>query len=255
MKGDRQTPDYHPEGRRLSTHTLLLLEQLERPSETLALRLSTARRRQADVCAPGGAADHVLRPHRAGRRNGRGHSQTAEAQPSGWERVAYLVRNHLRQVQAPQMRLSTLKRFSREDGIDELLELARIDAVSSNGDLQYYRFCKERVSELKDEEIRPQPLLRGGDLIALDYTGTELRRHSSSGGRRTAWRRPHQPRRSARVVGAKFRNRGWGMKKAPTYQVVGQCRAALRRRRKSYWQGVVYGRCRCCRYGPRQDSA
>ena len=27
------------------------------------------------------------------------------------DRVAYLVRNHLRHVQAPQMRLSTLKRF------------------------------------------------------------------------------------------------------------------------------------------------
>ena len=59
--------------------------------------------------------------------------------------MAYLVRNHLRHVQAPKMRLSTLKRFLREDGIDELLELARIDALSSNGDLQYYRFCKERM--------------------------------------------------------------------------------------------------------------
>ena len=35
-----------------------------------------------------------------------------------WERVAYLVRNHLRHTQAPKMRLSTLKRFLREDGID-----------------------------------------------------------------------------------------------------------------------------------------
>jgi poly(A) polymerase len=86
-----------------------------------------------------------------------------------WERVAYLVRNHLRHVQAPQMRLSTLKRFLREDGIDELLELARIDALSSNGDLQYYRFCKERLVELKDEEIRPEPLLRGGDLIEMGF--------------------------------------------------------------------------------------
>jgi poly(A) polymerase len=86
-----------------------------------------------------------------------------------WERVAYLVRNHLRHVQAPQMRLSTLKKFLREDGVDELLELARIDALSSNGDLQSYRFCKERLAELKEDEIRPEPLLRGGDLIALGF--------------------------------------------------------------------------------------
>jgi poly(A) polymerase len=84
-----------------------------------------------------------------------------------WERVAYLVRNHLRHVQAPQMRVSTLKRFLREDGIVELLELARIDALSSNGDLSYYRFCKQRLAELKEEEIRPKPLIGGDDLIAL----------------------------------------------------------------------------------------
>jgi hypothetical protein len=36
--------------------------------------------------------------------------------------------------------------------------------------LQYYRFCKERLAELKDEEIRPAPLVRGGDLIALGLT-------------------------------------------------------------------------------------
>jgi poly(A) polymerase len=63
--------------------------------------------------------------------------------------------------------VSTLKRFLREDGIVELLELARIDALSSNGDLSYYRFCKQRLVELTEEEIRPKPLIRGDDLIAL----------------------------------------------------------------------------------------
>src|SRR6185369_2054590 len=67
------------------------------------------------------------------------------------ERVAYLVRNHLRHVQAPQMRLSTLKRFLREDGIEDLLELARLDALASNGNLQYYQFCKERLATLDEK--------------------------------------------------------------------------------------------------------
>jgi hypothetical protein len=89
---------------------------------------------------------------------------------SVWERVGYLVRNHLRHVQAPQMRLSTLKRFLREDGIDELLELARIDALSSNGDLRYYRFCQERRAALDENEIHPAALVRGGDLIDLGFT-------------------------------------------------------------------------------------
>jgi hypothetical protein len=86
-----------------------------------------------------------------------------------WERVAYLVKNHLRHTQAPKMRLSTLKRFLREEGIDELLELARIDALSSSGDLQYYHFCQERRAQMQEEEIRPEPLLRGTDLIEMGY--------------------------------------------------------------------------------------
>jgi poly(A) polymerase len=86
------------------------------------------------------------------------------------DRVAYLVRNHLRHVQAPQMRLSTLKRFLREDGIEELLELTRLDALASNGDLQYYQFCKTRLAELDEKEIRPTALVRGDDLIGLGFT-------------------------------------------------------------------------------------
>ena len=87
-----------------------------------------------------------------------------------WERVVYLVRNHLRHTQAPKMRLSTLKRFLGEEGIDELLELTRIDALSANGDLQYYQFCKQTLAELKEEEIHPKPLLGGRDLIAMGLT-------------------------------------------------------------------------------------
>jgi len=169
MKGIAQTPDFHPEGD-VFTHTLLLLSHLTSGvTETLAYGCLLH-----DVAKPicirqdgeritfyghteQGAeiAEEILKRLKRGR--------------AVWERVSYLVRNHLRQVQAPQMRLSTLKRFLREDGIEELLELARIDALSSNGDLSYYRFCQERRSELKEDEIRPEPLLRGGDLIALGF--------------------------------------------------------------------------------------
>ena len=169
MKGTPQSPDYHPEGD-VFQHTMLLLRHLEAPSETLAYG-----------CLLHDVAKPLCVRQEAQRITFYGHTERgaeiAEAilkrlkrSRTVRDRVAYLVRNHLRLVQAPKMRLSTLKRFLREDGIDELLELARIDALSSNGDLQYYRFCKERMGELKDDEIRPQPLLRGGDLIAIGLT-------------------------------------------------------------------------------------
>jgi poly(A) polymerase len=169
LKGTPQTPDYHPEGD-VFQHTMLLLGHLDAPSETLAYG-----------CLLHDVAKPICLRQEAHRITFYGHTERGAAMAEEilkrlkrsrdvWERVAYLVRNHLRHVQAPRMRLNTLKRFLREDGIAELLELARIDALSSNGDLQYYRFCKDRLAELKDEEIRPAPLLRGGDLIAVGLT-------------------------------------------------------------------------------------
>ena len=169
MKGVAQSPDYHPEGD-VFTHTLLTLRHLDKPTETLAY----------------GSLLHDVGKPLCIRRDGdrltfyghteRGAEIAAEVlkrlkrSRATWERVAYLVHNHLRHTQAPNMRLSTLKRFLGEEGIDELLELTRIDALSSNGDLQYYQFCKQKQAELKDEEIHPAPLLRGRDLIAMGFT-------------------------------------------------------------------------------------
>ncbi len=167
LKGTPQSPDYHPEGD-VFQHTMLLLGHLDSAaSETLAYG-----------CLLHDVAKPVCLRREGQRITFYGHTERGammaeeilkrlKRSRSVWEQVAYLVRNHLRHVQAPQMRLSTLKRFLRQEGVEELLELTRIDALSSNGDLRYYRFCKERLVELKDEEIRPEPLLRGGDLIAL----------------------------------------------------------------------------------------
>jgi poly(A) polymerase len=167
LKGTPQSPDYHPEGD-VFAHTLLLLGHLApSSSETLAYG-----------CLLHDIAKPVCFRQETDRITFYGHTEVGAAMAAeilkrlkrsreSWERVAYLVRNHLRHVQAPQMRLSTLKRFLREEGIEELLELTRIDALASNGDLQYYQFCKQRLAELNEAQIRPAPLVRGTDLIAL----------------------------------------------------------------------------------------
>jgi poly(A) polymerase len=166
LKGVWQSPDYHPEGD-VFTHTMLLLDHLSAPSESLAygcllhdIAKPLCFRREGERVTFYGhtdkgaeMAEHILKRLKRSR--------------ALRERVSYLVRYHLRLVQAPNMRLSTLKRFLREEGIEELLELARIDALSSNGDLRYYEFCIERLQQLEHDEIRPAPLVRGGDLIEL----------------------------------------------------------------------------------------
>ena len=168
MKGCEQTPDYHPEGD-VYVHTLLLLENMDNPTETLAYG-----------CLLHDVAKPPCRQPVGERVTFHGHPELGadmsteilrrlKRSRAVTERVAWLVRYHLRYTQAPKMRLSTLKRFLREDGIHELLELCRIDALSSNADLGYYDFCRRKLAELGEEEVRPEPLLRGRDLIRLGY--------------------------------------------------------------------------------------
>lgn len=169
MKGVEQSPEYHPEGD-VFRHTLLALSHLSSATETLAYgcllhdiaKPVCIRREGARITFYGHTekgsemADEILKRLKRSR--------------AVRERVAYLVRNHLRHTQAPNMRLSTLKRFLGEEGIDELLELTRIDALAANGDLQYYLFCRQKLAELKQEELHPEPLLRGRDLIAMGFS-------------------------------------------------------------------------------------
>lgn len=170
MKGCEQSPDSHPEGD-VFVHTMLCLSHLRAGcSESLGFGVLLH-----DVAKPPCAE---TKPD--GRRTFYGHTrdgaQMAEAilrrlrrSNDTIERVAFLVDQHLRHCSAVDMRASTLKRFLRQDGIDELMELARIDALSSNGDLDHYDFCSKALSELSDEQMKPPPLLTGHDLRKLGF--------------------------------------------------------------------------------------
>jgi putative nucleotidyltransferase with HDIG domain len=166
MRGVEQSPDFHPEGD-VFVHTMLLLDKLRCPAETLAL---------------GALLHDVAKPLCQERKEHRitfyGHCekgaelavaicQRLKRSRATWERVEYLVKNHLRILSAPEMRSATLKRLLREDGIIELLALARLDALSSSGDLRAYEFCQQKLAELSPEQIAPPRLLTGKDLLAL----------------------------------------------------------------------------------------
>jgi poly(A) polymerase len=169
-KGVEQSADYHPEGD-VWTHTLLLLDQIPAGApETLALGsllhdvgkpVTTARRDDGRITFYG----HTDR----GADMAVAIVQRLKRSRETWERVDYLVRNHLRLVSAPEMRLATLKRMLAEEGFDELLWLARLDALAASGDLQYVMFCERRRKEIGEEAVKPPRLLTGNDLIAMGF--------------------------------------------------------------------------------------
>lgn len=169
MQGVEQPPQYHPEGD-VWTHTLMLLEGLPAGcSKTLALGALLH-----DVGKP---PTFRVAPDRI-RFDGHAEVGTKMAEEichrlrlsnEETEQVLSLVANHMRFADVTRMKESTLKRFFRLPKFEEQLELHRLDCSSSHRDLSLYEFTKEKFHSLREEQIRPEPLITGDDLIAAGY--------------------------------------------------------------------------------------
>ncbi len=169
MHGVEQPPQYHPEGD-VWIHTLMLLEQLPANcSRTLAWgallhdvgKPPTFRIAPDRIRFDGHVEVGVRMAHEICRRLNFSNDDT--------EQIEALVANHMRFTDVGRMKTSTLKRFVRLPKFDEHLELHRIDCLSSHGDLSLYEFVREKLQTTPPEQIRPEPLLTGQDLIELGY--------------------------------------------------------------------------------------
>lgn len=168
MKGIEQPPKYHPEGD-VFTHTLLMLGHLERPTPTLALGVLLH-----DVGKPltQSYEDRIrFNVHdKVGAREAEKICRRLRISKNDTARVSWLVGQHMRVAVAPKMRESKLKRFVREEGFAELLELFRIDCLSSHSKLEAHAWLCRYAASLEPEDVRPPRLLTGRDLIAMGYS-------------------------------------------------------------------------------------
>ena len=167
MKGVPQAPEFHPEGD-VWTHTLLMLEQLENPSVTLALGVLLH-----DVGKP--ATIRFAERIRFDGHVEKGARLTVQAlerlrySRAEIEQVTALVQHHMRFGHVTQMRESKLKKFLRLPDFGAHLELHRLDCLSSHRNLANYDFVRGKQAELPTEELRPPRLATGEDLIAAGY--------------------------------------------------------------------------------------
>jgi poly(A) polymerase len=169
MKGCEQPPEYHPEGD-VWVHTLLLLKQCEGASPELAwgcllhdigkpptfsheppdrIRFNNHQNVGAEM------AEVILKRFKAS------HALT--------QIVCELTRDHLKFKDAPQMKPSTLKRFLRNPHFDLHMQMHRIDCMASHQNLSLYDFCQQKLKEMPPEVLKPEPLIKGNDLIAIGF--------------------------------------------------------------------------------------
>jgi poly(A) polymerase len=165
MKGVPQPPDYHPEGD-VWVHTLLLLKQLESPRLELALAALLH-----DIGKPPTfqVSDRIrFNGHDAvGAALARGVLNRLRFPGEIVEAVVSLIAQHMRFSDAQKMRESTFKRFTRQPVFPMLLELYRMDKLAGNRDLTRYGQVQERWRAIPADELRPEPLLNGNDLLLL----------------------------------------------------------------------------------------
>lgn len=167
MKGVEQPPQFHPEGD-VFTHVRLMFSHLKNPDPVLALGVLFH-----DIAKPDTyKVDHTGRirfneHEHIGARKTETILRRLRFSNEVIKDVCTLVANHMAFKDAPNMRVSTLKRFLARDTMDLEVELHRIDCSSSHRLLDIYEFVLQKRGELSQEELKPTPLVNGNDLIQL----------------------------------------------------------------------------------------
>lgn len=168
-KGVEQPPQYHPEGD-VWTHTLMMLEGLPAgASPTLAWSVLLH-----DVGKPPTfrrAPDRIRFDNHAdiGAKMAEAIGRRLRMSNDDMEQIVSIVAQHMKFPELPKMREATLKRFLRQPRIEEHLEMHRLDCLGSHRDLGLYDFAQKKLATIPEEQIRPQLLVTGDDLIAAGY--------------------------------------------------------------------------------------
>jgi poly(A) polymerase len=170
MKGVAQPPEFHPEGD-VFVHTLLMLEKLPQPCPA-ALAWGVLLH---DVGKPPTfrrAPDRIrFDEHaRVGTKMAEAICRRLRFSNDETKQIVALVENHMRFGDVERMKTSTFKKFIRLPRFEHHLALHRLDCESSHRNLRLYNFTRDKINTLPPEEVRPQPLITGEDLIASGYT-------------------------------------------------------------------------------------
>jgi poly(A) polymerase len=168
MKGVEQPPQFHPEGD-VWVHTLGLQAQLEAGCP-LALAWAALLhdvgkpatfRRAERIRFDGHVEVGVAIAAEICRRFRFSNDETSQ--------ILSLIENHMRFVDVPRMKASTLKRFFRLEDFPQHLALHRMDCLAGSGNLETWKFVREHYEAMPEEAVRPMPLVTGRELIAAGY--------------------------------------------------------------------------------------
>ena len=168
LKGVQQPKAFHPEGD-VFCHTLLMLKKLKRPSMLLVfacLLHDIGKPRTFELRERIRFSGH----DKLGARMSDKILKDFKFSNQDREDIVACVENHMRMMEAPKMRDSTLKRLLARPTFKEELALHYIDCISSHRDLTVWRFLTKKYTQFKKRPLIPKPLLNGYELIKIGLT-------------------------------------------------------------------------------------
>lgn len=174
MHGCEQPPNYHPEGD-VFVHSMLAVEKLG-PYPDFCTALATLLH---DVGKPlvvreEGDSAYFRNHDTLGRDLARRICERLRLPNAETERIAWLVGRHHYFMNAEHMRDSTFKKLFAEPGFEQLAAVHRADALASWGCLRDYELVMEKRESIAPEEVTPDALVTGTDLIAMGYSPSPM---------------------------------------------------------------------------------
>lgn len=167
MEGVEQPPEFHPEGD-VWTHTKLAMKSLKSPSFIVAL--STLLH---DVGKPPTfvRADRIrFNQHdKVGAKMSRDIGERLKLSNEEIEELAWIVDRHLVFLGWPNLRQATLKKLFANPWFDHLMEVVRADTLGSMATDEYVREILAARAAIPPEQIKPERLVTGNDLIAMGH--------------------------------------------------------------------------------------
>jgi poly(A) polymerase len=172
MKGVEQPPQFHPEGD-VWIHTLMMLNGLPKDaSPTLAwgvLLHDVGKPSTFQSAAETGDRIRFNNHVEVGARMAEAICERLRFSNEDTEHILALVDNHMKFGAVAGMRASTLKKFVRLPRFEEHLALHRLDCLSSHRQLESYEFVRRFIEITPSEQVRPERLLTGNDLLAMGF--------------------------------------------------------------------------------------
>jgi tRNA nucleotidyltransferase/poly(A) polymerase len=173
LRGVEQPPRFHPEGD-VWEHTLRMLDLLpsgEGVENDMRLAwgivmhdIGKARTRSEDE-----SGIHFYGHVREGEKIADALMRRLKFSRAETETILALIHCHMLFMNVREMRPNRLKRFLRMPDFDMHLELHRLDCLGSHGVLDNYEFCRNKLTEMADDELHPPRLLSGDDLITMGF--------------------------------------------------------------------------------------